>query len=205
MRDDHHDTDPHPDPEHARLRALAQQGTEELAELSRSRADQIWANVRDEALADDRASTTTTPWTSRWAPLALAAAIALVVGVAVGAGLDGPGDEAGATLATVQLAPLTDDVPPHTAELREDAEGRTVVVELDDLPSTDGFHEVWLLDPTTGALVSLGPVRADDTYAVPDGVDLVDLSVLDVSVEPHDGDPGHSGASVLRGEVRLTG
>ena len=65
-----------------------------------------------------------------------------------------------------------------------------------------GFYELWLLGED-GELVSLGsfPVDAagDATVTVPLPVDPARFQFLDVSREPADGDPGHSGASVLRG------
>ena len=36
---------------------------------------------------------------------------------------------------------------------------------------------------------------------VPSGVDLTEYPVVDVSVEPLDGDPSHSGVSVVRGRL----
>ena len=63
----------------------------------------------------------------------------------------------------------------------------------------DGFDEVWLLDGDARGMVSLGPAGSDGTYEIPGGVDLGDLPVVDVSVEPSDGDPGRSGDSLLRG------
>jgi hypothetical protein len=48
-------------------------------------------------------------------------------------------------------------------------------------------------------MVSLGPLRADGRYAIPDGVDVRAFPVVDVSIEPLDGEPTHSGRSVMRG------
>lgn len=118
-------------------------------------------------------------------------------------------EPAATTLATYELEPLTTDgsveVAAVAAVLVADGEGRALEVDLAELPVADGFHEVWLLDPDTGALASLGPVRPDGRYVVPSGTDLDALKALDVSVEPLDGDPGHSGVSLLRGEVRWVG
>ncbi len=44
-------------------------------------------------------------------------------------------------------------------------------------------------------------MAADGTFEVPDDVDLDRFDVVDVSVEPDDGDPTHSGASILRGDL----
>ncbi len=68
---------------------------------------------------------------------------------------------------------------------------------------TTGYLELWLIDPTVTRLVSLGPLRTDGIYDIPAGVDPAAFPIVDVSVEPVDGDPTHSGDSVLRGELTL--
>ncbi|CAA9305503.1 MAG: hypothetical protein AVDCRST_MAG07-53 [uncultured Frankineae bacterium] len=82
-------------------------------------------------------------------------------------------------------------------------DARSVVVETDGLPEADGFYEVWLLDLGEGRMVALGAL--DDTghgrLTVPAGVRLDDYPEVDVSLEPDDGDPAHSGDSVLRGPL----
>ena len=71
------------------------------------------------------------------------------------------------------------------------------------LPSADGFYEVWLVDLDAGRLLPLGAL--DDTgsgrLTVAEGVRLADYPEVDISLEPDDGDPGHSGDSVLRGAL----
>ena len=56
-------------------------------------------------------------------------------------------------------------------------------------------------------MVSLGSVRADGIDAIPAGLRIAAYPVVDVSAEPFDGDPGDSGASLLRGvlEARTAG
>jgi hypothetical protein len=39
-------------------------------------------------------------------------------------------------------------------------------------------------------------------FTVPAGVNLTDYPVVDVSLEPLDGNPAHSGTSVLRGTLQ---
>lgn len=145
----------------------------------------------------------------RAVPLAAAAMVALVVGAAGGvlAARSIETQPVPATLATARLEPVGGGTTPGVdAAVRGAADGpRTVEVDLTGLSADDGFLELWLLDPTTGAMTSLGPSRPDATYVIPDGTDVASLPVLDVSLEPHDGDPTHSGDSLLRGEVRWTG
>ena len=87
------------------------------------------------------------------------------------------------------------------AELLDRDGSFQIRLETDGLDPTDGYLELWLLDPSATKLVSLGPLRADGVYDVPPGVDPRAFPVVDVSVEPVDGDPTHSGQSVLRGAL----
>ncbi len=79
---------------------------------------------------------------------------------------------------------------------------------LDELPDTgEGFFEAWLIDPATGAMVSLGPVptaapgQVTAELPVPRGLDVSAYDLVDVSAEPLDGDPTHSGVSLVRGTL----
>ncbi|WP_419919537.1 anti-sigma factor [Candidatus Poriferisocius sp.] len=75
-------------------------------------------------------------------------------------------------------------------------------------PEPGADLEVWLIqpDPEGGVadLVSLGVVDPTDPgrLNVPTGHDPDIYSVVDISVEPRDGDPGHSGRSILRGALQ---
>ncbi len=60
-----------------------------------------------------------------------------------------------------------------------------------------------MIDEGVTRLVSLGPLRPDGTYDLPDTIDPRDFPVVDVSVEPVDGDPTHSGDSRLRGTLEF--
>jgi hypothetical protein len=72
-----------------------------------------------------------------------------------------------------------------------------------DAPAPDGtYREVWLLRPDVSGLVSLGMLEGDQgRFDLPDGLDLADYPVVDVSEEHFDGDPAHSGDSVVRGDL----
>jgi anti-sigma-K factor RskA len=143
------------------------------------------------------------PRRARWVAMgAVAAAAAAAVAVLVTVGPLGPSSPQ--PVAAAELEPFggaqVAAVEGEFVVVDGDAELR---LDLSGLPERDdGFYEVWLLDPEEGRLVSLGPARADGTYALPSGTGVDDFPSVDVSVEPHDGDPGHSGASVLRGSVR---
>ena len=146
------------------------------------------------------------PLRTRRSRLLLAAAASLVVGVGIGAGAValGTGDDEGLAVAAAALDPLEDSGASGEARVVERADG-TLVLEV-DLTAADperGFYEVWLLDEAVEDLVSLGIVRGGSEVALtlPSGVDLGEYPIVDVSVEPLDGDPGHSGMSVARGTL----
>ncbi len=147
------------------------------------------------------------PLRTRRSRLLLAAAASLVVGVGIGAGavaLGTGGDDEGLAVAAAALDPLADSGATGEARVVERADG-TLVLEV-DLTAADperGFYEVWLLDEAVEDLVSLGIVRGGSEVALtlPSGVDLGEYPIVDVSVEPLDGDPGHSGVSVARGTL----
>ena len=70
--------------------------------------------------------------------------------------------------------------------------------------ANDEFLELWLINGDVTDMVSLGTftsLDAQHTYAIPDDVDLDTFPIVDVSIEPTDGDPSHSGHSVLRGRL----
>lgn len=130
-----------------------------------------------------------------------AAALVLVVGtLAVWRGSDA------ATVAEVALS--NDTLDP----LGRDSTGAAKLVELGDgafaldidvkaLPSgAAGFFELWIIDPKVEGMFSLGPVEAGRSrYPLPSGVDWRAYPIVDISIEPLDGVPTHSGKSVLRG------
>lgn len=137
------------------------------------------------------------PW------IAAAAAAGVVVGGAGGAmwaGRDTPPAEP-AVIAQAALDPLPGWDATGAATVQENPDGtRVLVVTLDGGAGEDGFHEVWLIDREVTRLVSLGVLEGSEgRFTVPAGLDLTDFAVVDVSEEPFDGDPAHSGDSIIRG------
>ena len=105
---------------------------------------------------------------------------------------------------TVALDPLAGSGATGEARVLERGDGSLVLeVDLSAADPGSGFYEVWLLDEEVESLVSLGVVRGGGEVALtlPDGLDVGEYPVVDVSVEPLDGDPGHSGVSVARGTL----
>ncbi len=144
------------------------------------------------------------PFRSRRRPALLVAA-AVVTGAVVGAGAVAvvQGRDDGEALTTVALDPLADNDASGRAEVVELDDGSRVVrVEL-DAPALDAeYYELWLIDRDVVGMVPLGVVRpGTQTVELPADLDLGRFPLVDVSVEPLDGDPTHSGNSVARGEL----
>jgi anti-sigma-K factor RskA len=83
-----------------------------------------------------------------------------------------------------------------------DGAGRVLEVDLDAPELDDAYYEVWLLQSDAQRMVQVGVVQRGATVLpLPEGIDLGDYPLVDVSVEPLDGVPTHSGVSVARGEL----
>ncbi|MDE0673993.1 MAG: anti-sigma factor [bacterium] len=179
--------------------------------------DQIWQGIESAVGASGDAPTSVVPLDSRRRTLrrvfmgVAAAAVAAVVGVVAFVSL-GDDDEVLAT-ATLAYDPSSFDSLGATAAagaslVSED--GRlTIALVAATLPSPGAGAdlEVWLIQPddqgNVADLVSLGVVSPTDPESldVPPTHDPAVFFVVDISVEPRDGDAGHSGRSILRGEL----
>ncbi|SMH47374.1 Anti-sigma-K factor rskA [Rathayibacter oskolensis] len=133
----------------------------------------------------------------------VAALAALVVGVAGGAWWQASrsGDAVVVARADLEAFPGWQGAS-GSAEL-EDSDGeRQLVVHLDAAGGADAYREVWLIASDASGLVGLGVLDgADGRFTVPADVDLSQYSLVDVSEEPLDGDPAHSGDSIVRGPL----
>ena len=150
----------------------------------------------DDVVVPLRRSPWRRPLTAAVAALAVAAAATAVL-----VGVRGPAapDQVRAPLVALDETAASGEV------VLADGDGRrSLVVDTAGLPPADGFYEVWLLDLERNRMVALGVL--DDSgrgrLTVPEGVQVGDYPEVDVSLEPDDGDPAHSGDSVLRGALR---
>lgn len=141
-------------------------------------------------------------WPRTWSTIAAAAAIVLLLVVAVPSLLRG--GEIAEPVGIAALDPLDDRASGARAELVE-IDGEFVLrFDGDSLPDdVDGYFEVWLIDTDVAGMVSLGPLDLERGQPVPNGLDPSDFPIVDVSLEPIDGDPTHSGDSLLRGVLEL--
>ena len=132
-----------------------------------------------------------------------------MVGIAVGAGAvvisqnrsDEVTVEAVAPLTPVLGGPLTADQQQQLgkAELVVAPTGQEVRVNAPELPPSPNDYEVWLFGGD-GRMVSLGTLAdGSGTFTVPQGISTTEYRVVDVSDEPPDGNPAHSGISLVRG------
>ena len=80
---------------------------------------------------------------------------------------------------------------------------RVLEVRTDVRAASTSDHEVWLMTDGAKRLVSLGMLHGESgTFAVPAGLDLDRFRLVDVSDEPRDGNPAHSGDSIVRGALK---
>lgn len=151
---------------------------------------------------------------SRFSRRLLAAAAAIVVlaaGAVVTSALIGGDDQPVVASADLTYDAETFDAAGEgasaTAELIE-RDGQ-FEIRIDDatLPNPgDEDLELWLIAVGDDGALDVQPVALVDstapgTYAVPAGLDPDVHSIVDISVEPRDGDEAHSGRSILRGAL----
>ncbi|MDN4482915.1 anti-sigma factor domain-containing protein [Demequina lignilytica] len=104
-------------------------------------------------------------------------------------------------VAQAALSDLASEADAGTARVEQRSDGTEVLVVDTTVPSDpDGALEVWLIDPDVVGMVSLGFLTGDHgEFEIPAGYDVVSFPIVDISVEPADGDPTHSGDSITRG------
>ncbi len=181
--------------------------------------DEVWEGIESAVRATDDADATVVQlesrrWTVRRAVLGVAAALVLVAaGVAA---FTLTRDDPAVVVATASLAYDPDNFDALGAQARAGADlvaedGRHSIEFVDtSLPSPEAGAdlEVWLIRPddegNVADLVSLGVVDPADpgSLDVPEDYDPGAYFVVDISVEPRDGDPTHSGRSILRGPLQ---
>lgn len=137
------------------------------------------------------------------APVAAVAAAAALVGGGVLWGASVPRD-AGQFVASAQLEALPEwGSASGQATITERGDGeRVVTVSLDATVDDGVVREVWLMTENIEGLMSLGYLTGSTgEFVIPASVDLAQFSVVDISAEPVDGDPTHSGDSIVRGAL----
>ncbi len=157
--------------------------------------------VEPAPVADDRQNNIVTLDSRRslgrtFAIVTAVAAALLLVAIPVGLALRGDSAQ------RAELAALGDFAGAGQAEL----DGRTLEIDLEGLEDLDdgATYDLWLLnldEDNPQDPLWIGFAEADGSFSIPEDVDLSEFTVVDVSIEPDDGDATHSGDSVLRGEL----
>ncbi|MCY4368129.1 MAG: anti-sigma factor [bacterium] len=207
-------TDKFPDPDlEALLRDLGEGGIELMEP-----PDEVWDGIEAAIGMHEDASASVVPLHSRRRlprrvlVRAAAALIVAVVGIGAFLALSGDGGQviASATLAydPVSLDALGSDARGGANLVSDDGELTIDIVEADlPFPGDGADLEVWLIRPdddgNVADLVSIGLVDPADpgSLDVPPSHDPADYYVVDISIEPRDGDASHSGRSILRGPL----
>ncbi len=107
----------------------------------------------------------------------------------------------------VELATLTDQGAPSlgTATIVEEDGATRLDINFDtDLVGAEETYELWIIDSDVDQMYSLGEIGSTGdgdqrSYEIPEGVDIRDFPIVDISLEPDDGNPAHSGDSHFRG------
>lgn len=170
--------------------------------------DALWQRITDDIESDGavRAGTgeSAQPRRGKVGWFALAAAIGVLAG-SLGTIVAMDRDNPMPTIAQAELEPLPGQQVRGIAQVREGASGPRLVVDVPDLPATDGYYEVWMLAPDAQSMVSIGVLGKADVneFPLPSGMDMEQFPVVDISIEQFDGDVTHSADSVVRGELTI--
>jgi anti-sigma-K factor RskA len=137
--------------------------------------------------------------------LALAAGLAAaLVAIALG-GVVWRAQAAGDVVARATLTPLPDKSGRGTAELIRKDGAEQLSISVDAHVVGSGFEELWLINTDGRRMISLGvvPVGGHASYPVPTPAtgSLQGYTIVDISLEPFDGNAAHSRNSVLRGTL----
>lgn len=138
---------------------------------------------------------------TRW--LATAAAAALIAGAATW-GITRSLAPQPEVLASVALEPLPTYSDEGTATVDQLPDGERELLVTASSSQAEGYREVWLISPDITSMVSLGTMEGrEGRFSIPAGLDLSAYPIVDISDEPLDGNPQHSGNSILRGQLEL--
>lgn len=136
-----------------------------------------------------------------WRGLLVAASVAgAIVGVGVTLGwqaLDDP-----AIVASAVLQPLPDKDATGDVTLIGSGAERELNLRLDVDAPPDAYLQVWLMSPDAQRMVPVGVIEDGvGFWRVPAGLDITEFPLVDVSIEPFDGDAAHSSDSLVRGTL----
>jgi anti-sigma-K factor RskA len=111
-----------------------------------------------------------------------------------------------APVAQTSLSPVGELDPTATGQAAVKKNGQLIRLKISGLKvnGDNDFYEAWLMDPKNG-FISLGTFRVGEdgstTLDLPVPVKTDEFPVVDISLQPTNGKPTHSGVSVLRGTL----
>jgi anti-sigma-K factor RskA len=137
--------------------------------------------------------------------VALAAAIGVIVGIGTTAIVNFTQADDAQVLSSTALVALPGHSGEGTAELIRERDTTELRVNVDGAPPQQEFREVWLINTDGKRMYSLGVLSAagTGTYPLPArlGSSLEGFNIVDVSIEPYDGNVLHSQNSQVRGTL----
>ena len=143
-----------------------------------------------------------TPRPRSWLLLAAAAVVGLIIGV--GVTTVAVRDRVEVTSSTA-LEALPGQTGQGTAEVVRDQGRPELRVQIDAPLTLDRYREVWLINTDGQRMYPLGVLPDDGraTYPLPPALagQLEGFTIVDVSIEPYDGNPAHSRESQVRGTL----
>ena len=136
--------------------------------------------------------------------IAVAAAFGLIVGV-IGTIVVNGINNRDQVIESARLTALPGKSGDGTAALIR-TNGTTMLrVSIDVPPDPGAFHELWLINKDGRRMQDLGvlPPDGQGDYPLPTALQsgLRGYTIVDVSIEPFDGNPEHSRNSVVRGQL----
>lgn len=144
----------------------------------------------------------------RWPVLAAAAAVLVILaGIALVVSFRPGGSEVQAQ-ATLSGLPAW-STSNGQATMERESDGTTVLaVELDSPAVHSGsadYREVWLMSSDLTKAISVGLLDGGTgRFTMPPNIAAADYPVIDISQQPLNGDPAHSGDSIVRGTLSAT-
>lgn len=143
-----------------------------------------------------------TPRPRSWLLAAAAAVVGLIIGVGVTTVTIRDRVEVTSSIA---LQALPGQAGHGTAELVNDQGRPELRVQIDAPLTPDRYREVWLINTDGQRMYTLGVLPDDGraTYPLPPELagQLQGFTIVDVSIEPYDGNPAHSRESQVRGTL----
>lgn len=212
MSDDIQDRDQHEPDDMGEIEQLLRELNLSDLELA-TPPPEVWAGI-DEAVRGDTVVAmplASRHSTRRWWLLAAAAVVALIAAAVVVVAQRHDPEEVVATAVLTHDAATFDPRGADasaTARLLERDGRYEIQLSQAQLPTVpDDDLELWLIEPDAQgkpkdiAPVSLISSSKPGVYNVPAGLDPSSHYVVDISIEPRDGDAHHSGQSILRGPL----